>query len=469
MRKVAILGLAICAALTANAQMGAKFEQYYMDFSMVNPAAMNAHKDGHISLLGNRMFSAVPGGPQQTVLNFNMPVPSKNTGYGLFYMRERVGFSEMHNAYASYVYSVPLGGTTNLNMGVSVGALRQSFDLSKAIYMSGNDDIIKSLMIAPPVTRADLRASAFINGDNWFGGLAISRLSNPTFDYTYYQYTATYQLQSQSTLLLGANLDVGGDLVIKPSVLVSGYNWDYYRVQFNASAWYQDKLWIGFNANDIGQIGGNIGFKPQPDVRISYSYVTPTGSQRVALGNTHEFHTFIGFSALGGGSRNSGSGSGDDGSDNTNGDGSDNGEDGEGGANLNRTGGKGGNGGAGEDGGNNGGTFNPDRSTVTVFSIEDLRKAGLGRDTSLLKLQDVPKVKPGPGFYLVAGLHTSEAKANKHVKDLYKKGVIAFKFYDPTNKSFYVYLKDFATENEANKGMFYYEASVPSVWVREIK
>ncbi len=450
-KQITFWSIALFTAVQSFAQMGAKFDQYYMDYSLINPAAMNTHTQGHVTVFNNRMFSAVPGGPQHTVLNINMPVPSKNTGYGLFYMRERVGFSEAHNAYATYAYSLPLGGSTNLNLGVSVGAIRQSFDMSKAIYISGNDDIIKSLIITPPVTRADLRASAFVNGEKWFGGLAISRLTDPTFDYTYYKYNATYQLQSQASLLLGFNIDGGGDLVIKPSLLVSGYNWDYYRVQFNASAWYQEKFWVGFNANDLGQIGGNIGFKPQEDVRVSYSYTTPTGTQRVALGNTHEFHTYIGFSALGGGPRNGNSEDGDG-----SGDGSGDGGDGKETKN-------------GEDGDGFSGVTNSDRSEVIVKSLADLKAAGLGRDTVLLKIQPIEKVKSAPGFYLVAGLHTSEAKANKQIKDLYKRGVISFKMFDPTNKSFYVFLKDYATEKEANRDLFYFQSAVPSVWVREVK
>jgi len=177
-KNVLIWSVTLLNAVNCFAQMGAKFDQFYMDYSLINPAAMNTHTQGHVTLFNNRMFSAVPGGPQHTVLNVNLPVPSKNTGYGLFYLRERVGFSEVHNAYATYAYSLPLGGATNLNLGVSVGALRQSFDMSKAIYISGNDDIIKSLIITPPVTRADLRASAFFKWGEvvwWIGYFKINK------------------------------------------------------------------------------------------------------------------------------------------------------------------------------------------------------------------------------------------------------------------------------------------------------
>lgn len=455
MKKISIISaIALCIG-SVSAQMGAKLDQYYMDFSMINPAAMNTHDQGHVTLLYNKMFSAVPGSPQTTVLNIAMPVPAKNTGYGLYYMRERVGFSEMHNAYATYAYSLPIASTTNLNLGMSVGMLSQNFDMSKAVYISSNDPIIKSLMLTPPVTRADLRASAFINGEKWFGGFAISRLSKPRFDYIYYNYTSTYQMQSQASLLFGYNIDLGNDILLKPSIYVSAYNFDYYRVQYNASFNYQDKFWMGIGGNDIGQIGGNIGFAPQSDIKVSYSYNTPTGAQRIALGNSHEFHTYIGFSALGGGSRN--------GSDlnSTNGG---NGE-GEGDANLNSTGE---NGNGETEGGSNLNSASM-KKDVTVTSLEDLVAFGAGKDTSGIKLPPIEKVKPSPGFYLVAGLHSAEAKANKQIKDLYRKGVFAYKIYDPSNKSYYVFLKDFPSEKDANKGIFYYESAVPQVWIREVK
>jgi hypothetical protein len=309
------------------------------------------------------------------------------------------------------------------------------------------------------VTRADLRASAFVNGEKWFAGFAISRLTKPRFDYVYYNYTAAYKMQSQGSLMLGYNVDLGDDLLLKPAIYASAYDFNYFRLQYNVSMWYQDKFWVGVGGNDIGQIGGNIGFSPQEDIKVSYSYNTPTGGQRIALGNSHEFHTFIGFSALGGGSRSAGSGEGDANLNSANGE---DGGEGEGNANVSSNGKNGGN-----DGEGSGGFGMSKEATIT--SLDDMRTMGMGNDTAKIKLPNIEKVKPGPGFYLVAGLHSSEAKANKQIKDLYKKGVLSYKIYDPSNKSYYVYLKDFASEKDANRGIFYYEASVPQVWIREVK
>ena len=115
------------------------------------------------------------------------------------------------------------------------------------------------------------------------------------------------------------------------------------------------------------------------------------------------------------------------------------GDEGEGNANVSSNGKSGGKNGSNGDGS---GGFGMSKE-ATIASLEDMRTMGMGNDTSKIKLPNIEKVKPGPGFYLVAGLHSSEAKANKQIKDLYKKGVLSYKIYDPSNKSYYVYLKDF--------------------------
>ncbi|PHX92817.1 MAG: hypothetical protein CK532_01825 [Flavobacteriales bacterium] len=442
MKKIVILSSVALFIGSAGAQMGAKIDQFYMDYSLINPAAMNTHKQGHTTLLYNRMFADVPGGPQSLVFNVNMPVPSKNTGYGLYYMRERVGFSEMHNTYATYAYSFPIVGSTNLNLGMSVGLLSQNFDMSKAVFISGNDPIVKSLLLTPPVTRADLRASAFVNGEKWFGGIAISRLSKPRFEYTYYSYSAKYALQSQASVLFGYTIDMGKDIVLKPALYVSAYNFDYFRIQYNATAWFQEKFWFGIGGNDLGQIGANLGFSPQSDIKVSYSYNTPSGGQRNILGPSHEFHTFIGFSALGGGKRSAE----DDSNLESNGD---------------------------QDNANSEDKTDLHsqnlKQEVVVTKIEDLRAFGFGKDTSGIKLPALEKAKPLPGYYLVAGLHSAESKANKQIKDLYLKSIVSYKIFDPSNKSFYVFMKDFENEKDANKGIYYFESVVPQVWIREVK
>ncbi|MFM1899071.1 MAG: hypothetical protein RL577_1311, partial [Bacteroidota bacterium] len=44
-----------------------------------------------------------------------------------------------------------------------------------------------------------------------------------------------------------------------------------------------------------------------------------------------------------------------------------------------------------------------------------------------------------------------------------------YKMYDPKNKSYYVFVKHFGSEKDANKSMYYFEGLVPQVWIREVR
>lgn len=104
-----------------------------------------------------------------------------------------------------------------------------------------------------------------------------------------------------------------------------------------------------------------------------------------------------------------------------------------------------------------------------ISSIDDLKKLGLVRDTANLRFNDLNKIAPNPGYYLVCGMHLTEEKCNRQIKQLYHDKIMSYKFYDPVNKYYYVYLMVKDSEELANKEMYRLQDLVPQVWVRNIK
>jgi hypothetical protein len=107
---------------------------------------------------------------------------------------------------------------------------------------------------------------------------------------------------------------------------------------------------------------------------------------------------------------------------------------------------------------------------ITVKSLPDFVNAGLGIDTSgitIAKLDSSEKVTPG--FYIVTGVTSQEAKADKMIKDIYMQDKISYKFLDRKNNSYYVFVKYFKTRNEADRFLLSSEIGLTQSWVREIK
>jgi len=411
----------------ANAQMSSRIDQFFLDPSLINPAAMSAQKTASASLFFNKIYSAVQGTPQNMLANIVLPLPNERTSFGVFYLNENAGFSRLQNAYVSYAYKIPFNDESNLSMGVSLGFMNQSFDPSKAVYIHANDPVINSLIFSPAVTRADLRASAYYTNKGLMLGISSSRLPKPRFDYSYFNYKAEYNLQNVSNVLLGCSFEVSEKMKIHPMANVTFWDFKNYRGQINISAKYDDKFWFGFSGNDASQFGANMGADLGGGARFGYAFMYPTGKSREVLGNGHEFFFTIG---LGRGST----------------------------APV-------------EESATPAENSNARRKVqITVRDLPGFIEAGLGIDTSGITVAKLDSnAKAAPGFYLVTGVSSDENKANKMIKNLYMTDQFSYKYFDRKNNSYYVYVKYFKTRNEADRFLLSSEVGLSQAWVREVK
>ncbi len=431
-----IFSLAALSSIAVNAQMSSRIDQFFLDPSVVNPAAMALQKKASVSMYFNRVYSGIQGAPENLLTNVVLPLSNERATFGVFYLREKAGFSNLQNAYASYAYNIPFNDETGLSLGVSLGFMNQSFDPNRAVYIDPNDQVIQGLLFSPAVTRADLRASALFHSGGFFGGVAMSRLARPRFDYSYFTYKASYNLQNISTLMMGYDVKVGENFHIKPSVVASAWDFDYYRVQGNLTFSYADKFWGGVTANDLGRIGFNAGVGLGGGTRVGYAYTIPSGGSKDIVGNGHEFFLSIGLGSLKGGSD---AGATDEVTEEV--------------KDEERY-----------------SEFARKKIPTTVGGITDIKNAGWDIDTAYITVTPVENAQPvEPGFYLVTSMNSSQLTADNTIKSLYLKKIAAYKFQDKKNNSFYVYLKYFKTRNEADRFLLSNDTGVEQAWIREVK
>jgi type IX secretion system PorP/SprF family membrane protein len=446
--------LTLAAALTAlygnaQAQSTTRFDQFSLEPSMVSPAAINSRGMGSASLYYNHLYGNIPGTPENMALNIAVPVAYKKVGFGIQYTQEKIGFSNLQNWNASYVYTVQLNDRANLHLGMALGMLNQKFDFSQAVYNDPDDVVIEAMLLGTRTSRLDMRASAMFQTGNFRVGVSGSRFVKPRFDYNYFRYRSDYQLQTIVNVMAMHKIRLGLELSIEPSVLVSLYDLDNPRVQANAMVNYREKLWAGpvYTDNRLG--GAMAGMNIRDVFRVGYSWVAPMTSRNTQLGATHELFTSfsLGYAKV----------PNDD----------------------------------------QGAAVTPKvldtpqtevvstpkppvpkptpvvkrRDTLMVYNYEEMKTLRPGIDTSTMMFPAMSLTKPAtPGYYVVVGSYNNEINADYLLRKLYVKGITAFKFRDMRSNYYYVYIYRGDTREQADL-VRYKETNldIPGIWIYTVK
>lgn len=450
MKKLAGISALWFLAGSIQAQTTTRFDQFSLEPSMVSPAAINSRGLGSVSLFYNHLYGNIPGTPENMSLNVAVPVAYKKVGFGIQFTQEKIGFSNLQNWNASYVYTVQLSDRANLHLGMALGILNQKFDLSKAIYNDPDDAVIEAILLGTRTNRLDMRASAMFQTGDFRIGVSGSRFVKPRFDYNYFRYRSDYQLQSLVNALAMHKIRLGLEVSIEPSVLVTFYDLADPRIQANAMCNYRDKIWAGpvFTDNKLG--GAMAGMNIRDVFRVGYSWVAPMTSANTQLGATHELFTSfsLGYARV----------------------------------------------------------LTPEsssvsptvvdspkfaevvpqkpaetkpaptpqpkrRDTLMVNSFDEMKMLRPGIDTSTMMFPSMSLSKPAiPGYYVVVGSYAREINADYLLRKLYVKGVTAFKFRDVRSSYYYVYMYRGDTREQADLVRFKEtNLDIPGIWIYTVK
>ncbi|MEN9510394.1 MAG: hypothetical protein RLZZ370_213 [Bacteroidota bacterium] len=437
---------------TVAAQTTTRFDQFSLEPSMVSPAAINSRGLGSVSLFYNHMYTNIPGTPENMSLNIAVPVAYKKVGFGIQFTQEKIGFSNLQNWNASYVYTVQLNDRANLHLGMALGMLNQKFDLSRAIYNDPDDAVIEAILLGTRTSRLDMRASAMFQTGDFKIGISGSRFVKPRFDYNYFRYRSDFQLQSIVNALAMHKIRLGLEVSIEPSLLVTFYDLANPRVQANAMVNYREKIWAGpvFTDNRLG--GAMAGMNIRDVFRVGYSWVAPMTSVNTQLGATHELFTSfsLGYARVSTPAEAAALTP----------------------KVMDTT------------------TVAPEpvvakeqptkpavepqvkkRDTLMVNSFDEMKMLRPGIDTSTMMFPAVTTSKPTtPGYYVVVGSYAKEVNADYLLRKLYIKGITAFKFRDVRSNYYYVYIYRGDTREQADVVRFKEtNLDIPGIWIYNVK
>jgi len=283
-----------CFLFKAQAQQVSLVDQYYINPSVYNPAAVGYNNLFQAYLIRNEKFRDFDGGQIFHSFTLEAGLKEGKYGVGINLSNNNVGIFNNTQADFTYSYRIKIDDQQFLRLGLSAGIsdFRLSLNNTNADM---NDDLLQGNHYNNTEFIANI--GAYYTNKNLTIGLAIPQLINQS-NLTKYDGEDLYR-QSRHYLLSGSyEIPIPSikDLSFVPNFMMRYVNNTPLQYDVNALLKLKNKGWFSVNYKNKYAIGLNIGVQALKNFKVGYSYNVNTQNTAHISASNHEI--LIGYSFL---------------------------------------------------------------------------------------------------------------------------------------------------------------------------
>lgn len=275
------------------AQQDALVSQYMFNGLYLNPAYAGSHEYWTSTLTYRNQWVGIDGAPETGIVAVDGPIANKNMGLGVLLLHDRIGVTRQNSAIFNYAYQIKTSENSKLALGINAGFSQFSARLTD-LTVWDEDNVFQNDITSKVIPRFGVGAYFF--GKKHYVGLSIPTLfayqndmdfnldlSRASFLRRHYLFTAGYVF------------DLTTDYKLKPSFLLKYVEHTPLEADFNISAVYKDKFWLGasFRTNDA--IAIILEYQTNNYFRVGYAYDITVSKLRNYNTGSHEIMIGIDF------------------------------------------------------------------------------------------------------------------------------------------------------------------------------
>lgn len=271
-------------SMKVNAQQDPGYTQY-----MYNPMSVNAAYTGSTGMLDavlihRSQWVGIDGAPSTQAFAINSPLRNDQIGLGFSAANDNLGPSSEIYLDANFAYTLYLGYSTKLALGIKAGARVLNVDWSKGRFYDGTD-VLLNTNINDEITPS-IGAGAYLYDDKWYVGLSVPSFIRGDYYDDVQQSVNVERLHYY--LMAGYVFDLSDNLKFKPAVLVRGVNGAPLTYDFSANFLINEKFTIGAGYRHEDSVSALAGFQISKDLFLGYSYDYTTTDLNKYNDGSHE-------------------------------------------------------------------------------------------------------------------------------------------------------------------------------------
>lgn len=272
------------------AQQDPHYTQYMYNMNVMNPAYAGSKENLAGSILYRQQWVGLEGAPKTATFSIHSPV-GKNVGLGLSFISDKIGPVEENNIYGDFSYTLNLGGSKRLALGLKAGATFHKIGLFSEI---GNGYVQQpgDLAFSENSNSANLNIGTglFYYSQNYYVAFSVPNMLNSKH-LDVVQNGNAYQFGSETQhyfLTGGYVFNLSENVKFKPSFMLKSSFKAPKSLDLSANFLMYEKFEAGASYRLDDSFGAMVNFAISPSIRIGYAYDYIISDLKVTTAASHE-------------------------------------------------------------------------------------------------------------------------------------------------------------------------------------
>ncbi len=275
MRDLKLYFLLFLISSICRSQQESNFSYYMFNHQAINPAYTGSRGITNLTSVIRSQWVGLEGAPETQTITFGKSINSKNLGYGVSVLNDKIGPTNSTSFDIDLAYHLKLNEKGHrLSLGLKAGAQNYSLNTNIIQTLTPNDPAFvleKDRKILP-----NIGFGIYYSTQSFYTGFAIPRLLSDK----------EYNLEPHYYFITGGLIKVSEVFMLKPSFLlkqtrsIGGYDFSILGI-INENIWIGGQIRSSFNNYGFTNFQGTgisalAGFQIFDNLTLGYSYGIPS-------------------------------------------------------------------------------------------------------------------------------------------------------------------------------------------------
>ena len=288
MRDLKLYFLLFLISSICRSQQESNFSYYMFNHQAINPAYTGSRGITNLTSVIRSQWVGLEGAPETQTITFGKSINSKNLGYGVSVLNDKIGPTNSTSFDIDLAYHLKLNEKGHrLSLGLKAGAQNYSLNTNIIQTLTPNDPAFvleKDRKILP-----NIGFGIYYFTQSFYSGFAVPRILSDK----------EYNLEPHYYFIAGGLIKLSEFLMLKPSFLlrqtksIGGYDFSIMGI-INENIWIGGQIRSSFNNYGFTNLQGTgmsalAGFQISENLSLGYSYGIPSNEISNGLSMpTHE-------------------------------------------------------------------------------------------------------------------------------------------------------------------------------------